>query len=104
MEFVLFLAFLAAIGLALFLLDCAFTRRRLQRLETQAQRMGFSFARTGQPFAGSAIEGLSILADAGTVVVNVMQGAAGPCRATVFELARLNPVCSSVAATTVAGF
>ena len=63
MELVLFLGCLGGIGLGLFLLDCAFTRRRLQRLEAEAKRLGFSFARTAQPFAGSAVEGLSLLAD-----------------------------------------
>jgi len=44
------------------------------------------------------------LADASAVVINVMKGAAGRCQAVIFELARLNPACVTVAATTVAGF
>jgi hypothetical protein len=104
MELALFFGTLAAIGLGLFLLDCLFTRRRLERLEAQAHALGFSFARTAQPFAGSSIEGLCILADDSAAVINVMQGRAGGCDAIVFELARLNPACPMVAATTVAAF
>lgn len=104
MELVLFFGCLAIIGVGVFLLDCAFTRRRLRGLETQARRLGFSFERTAQPFAGTDIHGLSPLEDASTAVINVMKGAVGQCSALVFELARVNPACAGVAATTVAGF
>ncbi len=105
MELLLFFGCLVAIGVGVFVTDCLFTRRRLKRLQQQAQRLGFSFDRTAQPFEGSDIHGLSVLEqDPSAVVINVMKGKVGGCRTLIFELAHLNPACSGVASTTMAGF
>ncbi len=105
MELLLFFGCLVAIGVGVFVTDCLFTRRRLKLLQQQAQRLGFSFDRTAEPFAGSNIRGLSVLEqDPSAVCINVMKGKVGGCRTLVFELAHVNPACSSVASTTMAAF
>ena len=105
MDLLLFFGCLLVIGVGVFVVDCLFTRHRLKRLEQQARQLGFAFDRTAQPFEGSDIRGLSVLEqDASAVVINVMKGTVGGCRALVFELAHLNPACSRVASTTMAAF
>jgi hypothetical protein len=85
------LAVCALIAASPFLLDRVFTRRRTAALEQQARKLGFSFERQADPFAGCNLQGLEVLErDPAALTVNVMRGKVGPCEALVFEREHYN--------------
>ncbi len=87
------------------LLDWVFTRRRVRMLRQEAQKLGFSFQDSGNPFAGSDVQGLTILEDnPAALTLHVMRRVVGDCDALVFDLAHYIPGCANLMETTVAGF
>lgn len=100
-----FALFLCSTAVAVALLVFAFhlNRRRSYQMEGFARRFGLFFASTARPFEGTDVQGLTLLNDGcSTMVNNVCERIANGCRMLMFDLTSDCDITTVI--TTVAAF
>lgn len=106
MHILLFIGCFFVVVLAGLLLGFLLPVRRSRRLEQKARQFGFRFSPRATPFQSTDVEGLTILQDhASTVVDNLLERSIGTCQFLVCDVCEV-PVGDATAApiTTVAAF
>ena len=105
MDVYLALLFCSLAALVMYAVDRIFSGNRIRELQEQARQLGLSFRAKGDPFANTAIHGLTLIErDPASIVSNLIEGIVRGFNVTIFDLGHCDESSPVVMYTTVAAF